>query len=633
MSEKRRGINPLVWFLRGLWGALDGLRKAIHLLILLVIALVVVVALTPDRPVVPSNAALVLAPSGQLVDELTGSPVDRVLAAAQGLPAKETLLSDLLEALERAATDDRIEAVVLDLSMLTGGGLSKLQALADAVASLRETGKPVLAWSNQFTQGQYLVAGQASEVSIHPLGAVLIQGLAAYQPYLQRALEHLRIDPNVVVIGEFKSAVEPLMRDDMSEGEREVVRAWLDSLWSSYANSITAARGLAPGALDLYIDGLVAGLEATDGDLASVALQAGLVDSLLHPDEFDDRMRELVASENHSDGAYRQVDHSTYLAAVRAAPAEARRVKRDRKLPRVAVLNATGVIEPGEQGPGGIGSESTRRLIAQAHDDDDVAALVLRVDSPGGSAFASEVIARELERFRATGRPLVVSMSSVAASGGYWIALPADEIWASPETLTGSIGVFSILPSAPRALDALGIGIDGVSTHWLAGEFRFDRPLGEQARRAAELSAGKIYEDFINRVSARRNLSGDALEAVIAGRVFTGAQALESGLVDRLGDLDAAIESAAAKAGLDQWGVDILAPPLEPFQRLIMELVSFGEPGIRAARLLVGSQWRESAAAAPLQAIMRRVEAELRFLGAFGDPRGVAAFCLECVEP
>jgi protease-4 len=620
--------NPVMTFLRGFWRVLDGLRRVIHLVLLLVVALVLIAVLTPTPVEVPRNAALVIAPSGMLVDELSGSPLDRAIARAQGLPPQETLLRDLIESLQLAQQDDRISAVVLDLSRLTGGGLSKLQELAGEVRELRAAGKPILTYGEGYTQGQYLVAAQADEVYLHPWGGVALQGLGYYVPFLRRALDSLLIDINVISVGEFKSAVEPFTRDDMSPGEREVAQAWLTSLWSSYRREVAAGgRGLEADAIDAYIEGLVPALEAQRGDSARVALESGLVDALWHRDEFEARMRELVAADDNGEAGFRAIDHDTYLLAERSSNGYMRRLRRDQGADSVAVITATGMILPGAHAPGTIGSDSTSQLIRYAREDERVRALVLRIDSGGGSAFASEILARELELFRDTGRPLVVSMGSVAASGGYMIALPANEIWASPATLTGSIGVYSVIPTFPRALDRLGISIDGISTGWLAGQFRLDRELSADARRLLELGAEHVYERFVGGVAADRNLAADEVERVAEGRVFSGIDAARVGLVDELGTLADAINSAAQLAGLEpeRWIVRHIEVEPTLAQRVAMGLLSFGEPGIVLVRSIVAGDGLR-----PLQALLGRLERELLVLQAFGDPRGVAMYCLVC---
>ncbi len=627
MSDTPRS-NFFLSLLRGFWRALDGLRRVLHLVILLFIALIVLAVLTPSSLLVQEDSALVLAPSGQLVDQLSGSPIDRTLARAQGLPLQETLLRDLLEALELAREDARIDAVVLDLSLLTGGGLSKLQELAAALREFRDSGKPVIAYGEAFSQGQYLVAAQADEVHLHPGGGVVLQGFGYYLSFYRRALDSLLVDLNVVTVGEFKSMGEPFTRDDMSAGERDVARAWLASLWDMYRQEVASARGFEAEAIDRYIDQLVPALEAVDGDLAQLALDAGMVDSLLHRDELGERMRELVAADHESTDGFRGIDHDSYLAAQRASSPYKDKVKHMRGADAVAVVTAAGIILPGEQSPGSIGSDSTARLVREAREDDRVRAMVLRIDSGGGSAFASEVLLRELAQFRESGKPLVVSMGSVAASGGYMIALAGEQIWASPTTLTGSIGVFSLFPTLQRGLARLGITNDGVGTSWLAGQFRPDRELDERARRVLELTAENVYERFVGAVAQRRGLDDEVIDAVAQGRVFSGLQALDNGLVDRLGSLDDAVDAAAGRAGLTpgRFSVRHVEPELSFTQRVALGVLGLGEPGVAMVRAIAGAR----APANLLQGVLQRLEREVLLIEAFGDPRGVAAYCLVC---
>jgi len=455
-----------------------------------------------------------------------------------------------------------------------------------------------------------------------------LQGFGYYLSFYRRALDSLLIDLNVVTVGDFKSMGEPYTRDDMSEGEREVARAWLASLWDVYRETVSSARGLEAAELDRYISELLPSLEALDGDLAQMALDAGIVDSLLHRDELGERMRELVAADHESIDGFRGIDHDTYLAAQRASNAYKRDAKRMRDADQVAVITAVGMILPGEQAPGMIGSDSTARLVRQAREDDRVRAMVLRIDSGGGSAFASEVLLRELAQFRDSGKPLVVSMGSIAASGGYMIALAGEQIWASPTTLTGSIGVFSMFPTVQRGLDRLGISNDGVGTSWLAGQFRPDRELDERARRAIELTAGNIYDRFVGAVAERRGLNGQEIDAVTQGRVFSGVQALDNGLVDALGDLDDAVASAAGLAGLEpgSFRVRHVTPELTFMQRVALGMLGAGEPGVALLRAMTGARGPTNL----LQDLLLRLEREVLIIQAFGDPRGVAAYCLVC---
>ena len=430
-----------------LWKGLDGLRKVLHLIVLLVLFMLILATLTPELPMVPATAALVVQPEGRLVEQLEGGPLDRAIGEATGDGIPQTLVHDLVRAIDLATEDDRIQALVLRSETLAGGGLSKLQYLGEAISRFRESGKKVIAYGDYYSQDQYYLAAHADEIYLHPYGLVYLDGYERFRTYYKEAIDKLSIDWHVFSVGDFKSFAEPYSRGDMSEYDKEASRAYLEDLWRAYRSDVIAARDLDSGTLSGYADGFVSALKQAEGDLAAVAQAAGLVDELWTSDQLRSRMRELVGSDEDDDSGYRQVDASTYLAAV-DGPAG-----KSADGPSVAVIVASGGITEGNQPPGIIGSDTIVEMIHQARDDEDVAAVVLRVDSGGGSRFASEVIRRELELLRQSGKPVVVSMSSVAASGGYWIALAGDRIFANPTTLTGSIGIVAMIPSFDRSLE------------------------------------------------------------------------------------------------------------------------------------------------------------------------------------
>ena len=601
--------------IRAVGRGLDRVRKALHFLFLVIILVVVLAALSPNSIVVPQSAALVLAPEGVLVDQLSGDPFERALARAQGLAAPETLLQDLIDALRDAAGDSRIKAVVLQLDGLQGSGLSKLQELAAALAEFQESAKPVIAVGSGFDQAQYFLAAHADEVYMHPMGLVLIDGYSRYLPYYKSALEKLYIDYNVWTVGEYKSFVEPITRDDMSPEDREASQAYLDALWAHYQDDVTAARELPADGLQRYADGFVELLRAADGDTARLAESYGLVDELLTQDLMRARVRDIVGASADDPADFAAIDHRGYLAAqpLRGVP-----------LPgsKVSVIVASGTILDGLQPPGAVGGETMARLVRAATGDEDVEALVLRVDSPGGSAFASDVILRELEVFRATGRPVVVSMGSVAASGGYWISLAADEIWASPSTLTGSIGVGATLPTFQRLLDRGGVHVDGIGTTALSGQFDLTRELGEDFGELIAQSVGHTYTQFIEKVAASRGRSAEEVEAFAQGRVWVGSDAATRGLVDELGGLDEAIESAATRAGLEprDYHVEYLEPELGLAARLLLDL------GVRVAPAFAALGFEPRIPKA-LSELIEAASEPLAFLQRLNDPRGIYAYC------
>jgi protease-4 len=595
---------------------LDGLRKVLHFIVLVGGVLLLLSALSPEQPVVPASAALILAPEGELVEQLSGDPFDRALARAQGIGVSETLVSDLVEAVRQARGDRRIKALVLDLDGLAGAGLSKLQDLSEELAEFRESGKPIIATGGGFDQTQYYLAAQADDIYMHPMGAVLLEGYSTYSPYFKSFFEKAYVDFEVWTVGEYKSFVEPITRDDMSPEDREAKIVYLGALWRDYQNDVTAARELEPESLQRYADDFVALLRTAGGDTAQLAADYGLVDELLNQDQMRARIREIVGPSEEGGDSFAAIDHQAYLDALMLGqlPFDGRS--------KVAVVVASGTILDGVQPPGTIGGDSTAQLVRDAAADQHVKALVLRVDSPGGSAFASELIRREVEVFRDSGRPVVVSMGSVAASGGYWISMSADEIWASPSTLTGSIGVGYYMPTIPRLLDRIGVHVDGVGTTELAGQYGLTRALGPDINEIIGESIRHTYAEFVSRVAASRERSIEEIDAVARGRVWVGRDALDRGLVDELGDLDAAIESAAKLAGLadGEYDVDYFEPELGIAAQLLLELGGAMAP-IGAA---LGLEPRVSPA---FLEMLQAATEPLEFLARLNDPRGIYAYC------
>jgi protease-4 len=606
-------------FVSAIWRGLDRLRRLLHLILLLGLFLLILVSAFGERVLIPGTAALVIAPRGTLVDQLSGDALDRALARAQGAPLRETLVRDVIDALRSARDDERIKAVVLDLDELTGGGLSKLQEIAVELRRFKESGKPVIAVGDGYTRDQYYLAAQADNVYMHPMGLVLVDGYARFLPYYKSLLEKVYVDYNVWTVGEYKSFVEPITRDDMSPQDEEASKVYLDELWGAYQTDVTAARDLAAPALQRYADDIVALLDEADGDTARLAVDYGLVDELLTRDLMRERIREAVGAEKPATGqpdVYPQVTLDDYVAWLRTEqPPEPRPNK-------VAVIVAAGTILDGTQPPGSIGGDSTAELIRVARADSAVKALVLRVDSGGGSAFASDVILRELERFQETDRPVVVSMGSVAASGGYWIAMGADEIWASPTTLTGSIGVGATIPTIPRALDWLGVHVDGIGTTELAGGLEITRPIGEGMKGLIEHTVRHTYDDFVGKVAEHRERSAEEIEAAAQGRVWTGADALARGLVDKLGDLPDAIESAAELAGLESgsYMLDYVEQQLGFVETMMLSLTAQAVVGID--RLVDKPRWP----ATVTQALESTLE-PIAFIDRLNDPRGIYAYC------
>jgi protease-4 len=607
-----------------LFRGLDGLRKILHLLLLLVIFGFIFGALQGSVPKIPSDAALVLRPEGEIVEQLSGDPLQLAIAEARGLGRDETLLRDLVDALHAAKGDPRIKTVVLEFDSMAGAGQPTLDEFARAVADFRKSGKKVIASGSGFARDTYYVAAHADEVYLDPMGLLVLEGYERYRNYYKDALDKLGVDINVFRVGTYKSAVEPYLRSDMSPEDREASQAFVNSLWETYLAAVAKARGLTPEALSAYVNTFTPQVQAAKGDTAKVALQAKLVTALKTPNEVERRVMELAGKDEDKD-SYRGISFREYL---RVARAENRVGKSADE--RIAVLVGSGEIVDAD-GAGVISGDKMSSLIRKARLDKDIKALVLRVDSPGGSVAASEQIYREINAFKATGRPVVVSMGDLAASGGYYIAAPADEIWASPATITGSIGIFGLFPTAPRAVKNLGIGTDGVGTTPLSGELRIDRPIGPAASQLLQSVIEHGYEDFLARVSGGRKMTRDQVDAIAQGRVWSGRDAKRLGLVDNLGSLDDAVNAAAKRAKLvdGKWSRDYLEPDKNFAQQIVSSVRAW------AARALLqgvdlGLSGVDTEALAALQAVRREfspVEREMLRLRAGAVPGRLYAHC------
>jgi protease-4 len=601
------------------WRVLDALRKVMHLIVLLVLFLGLAAALSPSIPIVPHKTALVIAPQGALVEQLAGDPFDRAVAELYGQQRAETLVRDLTDAIEAAKTDKRVEALVLDVGSMAGGGVAKLEEVARAVRDFRTSGKKVYAYGEGFDQAQYYLAAHADEVYLDPQGLILIDGFGYYRTFLKGLIDKLAVDVNVFRAGKFKSYTDQFSRSDMADTEEEESLGWLNSLWSQYQAGVVKARRLEEGAIADYANNFAALAKAQRGDLAAVALEQKLVTDLKSRREFEDQMKGLVG-EDEDNHTFRAVAHWDYLANVR--PARALHLDGD----RVGVIVASGEILDGEQPPGTVGSDSLARLLREALYDEAIKAVVLRIDSPGGSVFASEVIRREVDALRKADKPVVASMSSVAASGGYYIAMDADQIWASPATLTGSIGVFAVFPTVERTLNKFGVTIDGIGTTPLADSLRLDRSLSEGAKDILQSSVEHTYTEFVKHVAIARGKSFDDIDVVAQGRVWAGADAAKHGLVDHLGSYKDALNAAAKLAELgDDYEVQYIEPALGWREAIALQSQALAARFARAVapeRQLLSNARRWFA---PL-------EAELARLSRFTDPKQVYYYCPCAVE-
>jgi protease IV len=611
--------SALAGFFGLVWRILEGIRKVLHLILLLVIFGFLLAALHTSIPTVPRSAALVIAPEGELVEQLSGDPVRRAIGEASGGPAPETLLRDVTDAIEAAKNDSRIKLIVLDLGNLSPSGLSKLQEIGASIRDFRAGGKRVVVAADSLDQTQYYLAAQAGELYLDPLGLVYIDGFSYYRMFFKDAIDKLGVDVNVFRAGTFKSFTDQFSRSDMAPAEREESSVWLDALWNAYSQDVTRARSLPATALKDYVADQPAALAAVNGDAAKLALQRGLVTALKSRRQLADELKGLVG-EDESTHSFNAVAMNAYLTATRA-----KRVLQSKSDSKVGIVVAAGDILDGRQPPGSIGGESTADLLRQARYDTAVKAVVLRVDSPGGSMFASEQILREVQALRKAGKPVIVSMSTYAASGGYYISAAANQIFASPTTLTGSIGVFSVVPTFQRTLDKLGVKVDGIGTTPLAGDLRVDRALTPASRQILQSSVDHAYSEFLRRVADGRKKTVEDIDKIAQGRVWAGVDAQRIGLVDHLGGLKDATDAVAKLAELGgDYQVQYIEPELTLREQLLMQLRSESLYWGQLAGLIAPRSGFERALDPFLE--------EVRAIAQLNDPRGLYAYCW-CRQP
>ena len=619
-------MRYLLGFFRKLWRGLDVLRRVLHLLLLLGLLALLIVALRASIPRLPERGALVIHPSGEIVEQLAGAPLERALNEAQGQSAPQTLLWDLTRAIRSAAGDARIQALLIETDDLSGAGLPELEELARAIGEFRASGKKVVAHGSYFLQGQYYLAAQADEVSLDPFGFVLLPGFDRYRMYFKDAIGKLSVDVHLVRAGKFKSADEPFVRNDMSAEERQESAAYLQALWLGYRTGVGAVRRLDPEAIAAYANGYAAAVRQAGGDTAAVAKSAGLVTAIRTGDQVERRMVELVGADKDRRG-FRSVALEDYLRVIHT----------EEHLHRggdnaVGVIMASGEILDGNQPSGTVGGESTAALLRQAREDSAIKAVVLRIDSPGGSVLASEQIYREVQLLRAAGKPVVASMGALAASGGYYIAAPADEILASANTITGSIGVFATIPTFDRTLAKLGVNVDGVGTTALSGTLRLDRPLQPEVEQLLQASVDHSYGEFLQRVASGRRQTPAAIDAIAQGRVWAGRDALRLGLIDRLGGYDDAVHAAAKRAKLAVgYDVRVIEPQLSLSEQLLFNARSAYAAGLRTAGLSVSPL--PAALGAQLAPQLRPLEREVqRWQRLAAAPQHTLAYCFCTLE-
>ncbi|MBB5885912.1 signal peptide peptidase SppA [Xanthomonas sp. LMG 8992] len=610
--------SPVANFFVGLWDVMNFTRRLIFnllffgFLLLILLAMVFAMARGDGGKALRDRTTLLIAPEGKLVEQFSADPVSRALAKAMNdKGAQEIQLRDLVRAIEAAKTDPKIERVALRLDKLQPSGFASMREVEKALQDLRSSGKQIVAYSDNLNQWQYLLAAQANEVYLDPMGSMTLEGLGRYRQYFREGLQDkLGVDVHLFKVGEYKSAAEPYVLDAASPASKEADLFWMNDVWQRYVADIAKARKLSAEQITAGIDTMPEGVAAAGGDLAKFALQQKLVDGLKTREDVEQLLTKRGVADDDADTGYRNVDLDGYLQQLdlRRSPVDSR--------PQVAVVVAAGEISGGEQPAGRIGGESTAALLRQARDDDAVKAVVLRVDSPGGEVFASEQIRREVVALKAAGKPVVVSMGDLAASGGYWISMNADRIYADPSTITGSIGIFGMIPNITRTLDKIGVHTDGVGTTRFAGAFDMTRPMDPAVGQLIQSVINKGYADFTGKVAQARGKSVEAIDQVARGRVWSGAQAKERGLVDAFGGFKDAVADAAARAklgGPDKYRVRYVEKPATPFAQFV--------GGFAGSRLGVWMLSDSALGHALLARSLPELDTQLRFVKDAADTR------------
>lgn len=587
-----RGVARLLAFIRA---------TVANLVVLGVIAVVVLALMALPGTDVPEGSALLLAPKGLVVEqEGAGDPFTLLGTGSMA----ETRLGDILRAVETAGEDNRIRALVLDPSSLAAVSPADLEVIGNALAAFRETGKRIVAKSRYYGRDQYYLASFADDIYLHPFGDVALGGYGMYNNYFRGLLDKLKVNMHVFRVGTYKAFVEPYTLSGMSEAAKTANQQTVDALWERFVARVAENRGIPADAVYAYANQYDEHVLAAAGDAARAALDHGLVDALLNDAQLNERLRVLAGGDDEN--AYRRVPFANYLQP-RIDPLLG---------DIVAVVTASGPIVTGKQPRGFVGAKNMAKLLGEARRDDAVKAVVLRVDSGGGSVLASELIRQEVARVQEAEKPVVVSMGGTAASGGYWIAATADEIWAAPTTITGSIGIFAIVPTFEDTLGEVGVTWDGVGTGPFVAALDPAGGLGAPMARALQASIDHGYRQFLELVAEGRDMTPEQVDAIGQGRVWTGEQAVERGLVDRIGHLQDAIESAAALAELTSFGVRYLEQPLSPQEILLRSLFDDIAPDLPGVRLT--------------GALASRLAGEVRVLDALADPRHIYALCELC---
>ena len=616
MSEKKPGL--IRKFFRFIGNVVSAIRYLISLVIVLFFIAIIGGMFADDIKPMPEHGALYLAPSGLLVDQRSYiDPVSEIFSQPNQRDT-ETLVRDIIQALEHAQYDERITHVLLDTNYMAGGGIAKLEEISAALQRFKQSGKPVIAIGDSFSQSQYFLAAHADEIIMNPLGRVMLTGFGSYSSYYKEALDKLKINVHIFRVGRYKSAVEPFMGRGMSDSARADRLQLVDSLWQFYTSRVEQLRGLPNGAMSDLANNMHLRLAEEKGDIAALAIKQGLIDRIATRSETKAYLEQVLP---HSNGDFDSVPMAAYLNHMKLSSLKT--VNQGK--PEIAVVVASGAIIDGNQPEGTIGGDTLANMFAAIEDEDQVKAVVLRVDSPGGSAFASDVIRDSIASLRKKDIPVVISMGSYAASGGYWIATESDKIFALSTTITGSIGVFGVIPTFEDSLSALGIYSDGVGTTNIAGMLQLDRPMSQQAKMIMQSGVEHVYTRFLSLVADARDSTPSAIHEIAQGRVWTGKKALELGLVDELGDLNDAIASAATLAGINDYRVNYRRKPLSMIEQVMMEI----RGNVHAAVGAIGIQsWLPTS----LQLQLASVIKPLQFIDTLTDPNDLYLYCESCPQ-
>ncbi|PHR84883.1 MAG: signal peptide peptidase SppA [Colwellia sp.] len=625
-------VNLFKRIVLGIWSLFTLTRSVVLNLIFIVffVGFIAMLGNDTEQVVVPDKSALVLNLVGDLVEQKHEvNPMDafllEILDEKEGKP--ELLLADVLAVIAKAKNDDRVQLLVLQLQGLQPTGLSKLQDIGAALIDFKSSGKKIIALGDHFSQDQYYLVSHADDIWMNPQGFMLLDGYGRYNLYFKSALEKLAINQHIFRVGTFKSAVEPFLRDDMSEKAKEANALWLNDLWHQYKQDVAKQRGFSINNFDDSMTDLLRKFTSANGSFSNYALKNNWVDQLKTRAQMRSDLIKMVGKNKKGD-SYNHIGFKDYLANTTSMIS-----LNIASTNKVAVIVAKGTILNGIQSPGTIGGDSTALLLRKARINDKVKAVVLRVDSPGGSAFASEIIRQEIELLKAIGKPVVASMGTYAASGGYWISASADKIYAAPSTITGSIGIFGMMMTFEDSLSKLGIHTDGVGTTDIAG-FGPTQPLTKGMSQLFQLSINKGYQDFISLVAKNRNMTLAQVDAIAQGRVWSGKKAKDLGLVDELGNLADAIVAAAKLAKLDEYNTLLIEK--EPssrnkfLQKMMGQAQLLADIGFVTKTTANELTTLGSVNTKPMTQFINQLQTEFRKMNQFNDPQGMYTLCLVC---